>query len=289
MDNIKINGLQQFMGKEIPVVYGGFGKEQRCICDKTIAEIHEVEIKHVRELISRNIIRFKENIDFIDLKKVVVLNDNNLLQKLGYTKMQISKAEHIYLLSERGYNKLIKIMDSNMAWVVYNQLMDKYFSMREDKENQKYNIHNGKELIALALIEANKIIEEKENIIATKEQLIGELKPKADYTDRILQSKALVTITQIAKDYGMSGEKINEILHKLKVQYKQNGQWLLYACYQAKGYTHSETIYFKHNSGVKDTKMITKWTQKGRLFLYDILKKNNILPLIEQNQLALSK
>lgn len=77
MDNIKINGLQQFMGKEIPVVYGGFGKEQRCICDKTIAEIHEVEIKHVRELISRNIIRFKENIDFIDLKKVVVLNDNN--------------------------------------------------------------------------------------------------------------------------------------------------------------------------------------------------------------------
>ena len=119
-----------------------------------------------------------------------------------------------------------------------------------------------------------------------QKQLIGELKPKADYTDMILKSKELVTITQIAKDYGMSGGKFNKILHKLKVQYKQNGQWLLYAKHQEKGYTHSETIHFKHSDGRADTKMLTKWTQKGRLFLYELLKKNDILPVIEQNVAA---
>ncbi len=116
-----------------------------------------------------------------------------------------------------------------------------------------------------------------------QKQLIGELKPKADYTDMILQSKELVTITQIAKDYGMSGGKFNKILHKFNVQYKQNGQWLLYSKHQAKGYTHSETIHFNHSDGSPDTKMITKWTQKGRLFLYKLLKENDILPVIERN------
>ena len=116
-----------------------------------------------------------------------------------------------------------------------------------------------------------------------QKQLIGELKPKADYTDMILQSKELVTITQIAKDYGMSGGKFNKILHKLGVQYKQNGQWLLYAKHQEKGYTHSKTIHFNHSDGRPDTKMITQWTQKGRLFLYKKKKKNDILPIIERH------
>lgn len=119
-----------------------------------------------------------------------------------------------------------------------------------------------------------------------QKQIIGELKPKADYTDTILKSKKLVTITQIAKDYGMSGSKMNQLLHKLKVQYKQNGQWLLYSDYHAKGYTHSETIHFKHSNGKVDTKMITKWTQKGRLFLYNLLKQSGVLPMIEQNVAA---
>lgn len=113
-------------------------------------------------------------------------------------------------------------------------------------------------------------------------QLIGELKPKADYTDKILQNKGLVTITAIAKDYGMSGEKMNEKLHELGVQYKQSGQWLLYSKYHDNGYTHSETIDLTHKDGSKFIKMSTKWTQKGRLFLYELLKKNEILPKIEQ-------
>lgn len=114
-------------------------------------------------------------------------------------------------------------------------------------------------------------------------QINNELKPKADYFDAILKNKGLVTISQIAKDYGMSGRKFNTILHDLGVQYKQSGQWLLYSKYHSKGYTMSETIDIERNDGKKDVVMNTKWTQKGRIFLYELLKQNGIVPTIEKN------
>ncbi len=117
---------------------------------------------------------------------------------------------------------------------------------------------------------------------AKQAQVINELKPKADYTDDILKNPGLVTITQIAKDYGMSGKAMNATLHDFHVVYNLGGQWLLYSRYQAKGYTHSETVAFNHSDGRPDVKMNTKWTQKGRLFLYNLLKRHNILPVIEQ-------
>lgn len=119
---------------------------------------------------------------------------------------------------------------------------------------------------------------------AQQKQIIGELKPRADYTDRILSNKGLVTITQIAKDYGMSGRKMNKLLEDLHVQYKQSGQWLLYADYHDKGYTHSKTIDITRKDGTPDVTMETKWTQKGRLFIYELLKGEGVLPIIEQEQ-----
>ena len=115
-----------------------------------------------------------------------------------------------------------------------------------------------------------------------KDQIIGELTPKADYTDKILQSTSVVTITSIAKDYGLSGSKMNKLLHELGIQYKQGNQWLIYAKYHDKGYTHSETVEFPRSNGTLDVNMITKWTQKGRLFLYNELKDNGYLPMIER-------
>lgn len=121
-----------------------------------------------------------------------------------------------------------------------------------------------------------------ETKVAVKDQQIAELQPKATYYDRILNNKGLAAITQIAKDYGMSGKKLNSYLNVLKVQYKQGGQWLLYSKYQDKGYTHSKTIDITRSDGRKDVVMETKWTQSGRLFLYDLLKREGILPLIEK-------
>lgn len=118
---------------------------------------------------------------------------------------------------------------------------------------------------------------------AQQKQIIGELKPKADYTDYILKNKSLMAVTQIAKDYGMSGQAMNELLHKLGVQYKMSDQWLLYAKYHGKGYTHSEPIPIEHKDGTTAIKMQTKWTQKGRLFIYNLLKAEGIIPVIELN------
>lgn len=118
--------------------------------------------------------------------------------------------------------------------------------------------------------------------VSVKNQIIGELKPKADYYDEILKNPGLVTITQIAKDYGMSGKKMNDILHDLGIQYKQSGQWLLYDKYSKNGYTHSETVDIVRSDGRRDVKMNTKWKQKGRIFLYNMLKEKGIVPMIEQ-------
>lgn len=114
-------------------------------------------------------------------------------------------------------------------------------------------------------------------------QILGELKPKADYTDRILASKGTVPTTAIAKDYGMSAAAFNRLLHEYGVIYKIGKQWFLYAKYQAKGYTHSKTFAFRHSDGRPDCNIQTEWTQKGRLFLYEFLKGKKVLPMIEQD------
>lgn len=123
---------------------------------------------------------------------------------------------------------------------------------------------------------------EAEAEIRVKDQIIGELKPKADYYDEILKNPGLVTITQIAKDYGMSGKKMNRILHELGIQYKQSEQWLLYSDYHCLGYTQFEVTDIIRSDGTPDVKLLTKWTMKGRLFLYNKLKEKGIIPVIEQ-------
>ncbi len=141
--------------------------------------------------------------------------------------------------------------------------------------------------IAIAAFQALKEEREQRQLLQfecnKQKQIIGELKPKADYTDIILQSKSLVTVTQIAKDYGMSGTAMNEMLHNYGVQYKQSGQWLLYSKYHNNGFTHSETVTITHSDGRTGTVMNTKWTQKGRLFIYNLLKSHDILPVIERD------
>lgn len=113
-------------------------------------------------------------------------------------------------------------------------------------------------------------------------QIIGELKPKADYTDRILQSKGTTKINVIANDYGYTAIEFNKLLNRLGIQYKQGEDWLLYREYRGKGYTHSKTFSFKRKNGATDSKTNMEWTQKGRLFLYELLKSKGILPRMEE-------
>ncbi|QHM64371.1 phage antirepressor [Pediococcus pentosaceus] len=113
------------------------------------------------------------------------------------------------------------------------------------------------------------------------EQQVKEFQPKVSYYDKVLSNDALMTISLIAKDYGMSGAGMNKLLHELGVQYRQGGTWLLYAKYQRTGWTHSETKMVSRKDGTEKAVLNTKWTQKGRLGLYELLKDNGYLPLIE--------
>ncbi len=143
MNNLVLKEKQEFMGIQIPVIEGGFGEGQKVILAKTVAEIHEVSTPDINKLINRNIERFTIN-DLLDIKSCQSLSDQQFLS-MGFTKMQISKAENIFLLSQRGYTKLVAMMDNSndKKWDVMNNLIDDYFSM---KAKQKENILDTSEL-----------------------------------------------------------------------------------------------------------------------------------------------
>lgn len=115
---------------------------------------------------------------------------------------------------------------------------------------------------------------EFENI--QKEQIIGELKPKADYLDIILQSQDTLTVTQIGADYGLSAKALNKILNEEGIQRFVNDQWILYTKYMNQGLTKSKTVEFFRRDGRQDYKLLTRWTQKGRVLIHKILEKRNI-------------
>lgn len=116
---------------------------------------------------------------------------------------------------------------------------------------------------------------------ALLEQQIAEYEPKISYLDTILSSKDTVTITQIAADYGMSAQAMNKLLNELNVQHKVGGQWILYRKHMRHGYTKSHTTEIPKADGTSMVVMNTKWTQKGRLFLYELLKDEEIYPQMD--------
>lgn len=118
---------------------------------------------------------------------------------------------------------------------------------------------------------------EQQLLIGRQKETIEELGKRSAYAETVLQNKDLVDITQIAQDYGLSGRRLNAILHEKRVQYKSGKQWILYAPYKGNGYVGSETSQLENGKTV----MRTRWTQKGRLFIHDLLKADGILPVHE--------
>lgn len=190
-----------------------------------------------------------------------------------------------YLITEKGVAQLIggysaavpRAFELNVAYI------NKFEEMKNKLKTNNLPTTYLEALEQLVITEKARLELEAKNeqlVVENKqkEQIINEQKPKATYYDEVLKSTNTVTISQIAKDYGMSGQQLNSLLHDLGVQYKSGGQWLLYSKYQKFGYTKSET--FVNKSGF--SKLNTKWTQTGRLFLYDLLKSNDILPMIDR-------
>ena len=255
-------------------------QNQRILTTKQLAEVYGVDEIRIRQGFTRNTSKFAEGKHYYKIQgkelkefKAKYLNDTTL-----------KFSSELILWTERGASRHCKILDTDKAWQQFDNLEERYF--RAKPLMQPSYLIDDQIQRAQAWIREQEEKQQLKLVTKRQQQIIGELKPKADYTDTILQNKGLVTITQISKDYGMSGQAMNDLLHELDIQYKQSGQWLLYAEYQGKGYTHSRTIDIVRKDGTPDVKMYTKWTQKGRLFLYELLRDNGVLPAIEQEEVT---
>ena len=183
-----------------------------------------------------------------------------------------------YQVTKKGCELIAHKTEGQKGVLFTVRYMDRFEEMEQklQKKTPVTYIEALEQLLASEKEKERLALENKEQL-----QIIGDLQPKADYTDEILKCPGTVTITQIAKDYGISGTKMNKILNELGVQFKKSGQWFIYEKYNGKGYTKSQTVQIERH-GVKDCVMNTKWTQKGRLFLYELLKNEGIYPSIEK-------
>ena len=197
-----------------------------------------------------------------------------------------------YLLTRDGFSLLVmgftgaKALEWKLKYIEAFNKMEQYIKQQvpqlteEDQAILSIVNSTSKAETALAIKNYKEMVEKP--LIETIEKqsdAINELKPHAEYAERVLEDKkTTLTPTQIAKDFGMAGQGLNALLHDLGVQYKQNGQWLLYAKYQGKGYTES------YQADIPHAKPQTRWTQAGKKFIHDILRENGYKTLSETKQ-----
>lgn len=218
--------------------------------------------------------------DVIDSLETMILENGNvrsLIIPSSYKVEGQKRSYKEYLLTKDGFTLyMFNIQGHNNFKMAY---INKFNEMEQQIQNKLPGSYKEALTELLAKVEENEKLQLENSM---SKQKIAEYEPKASYLDSILQNKSLVTVGQIAKDYGMSAQGLNKLLHDLKVQYKQSGQWLLYSKHHDKGLTHSSTTEIEHKDGSTSVRMNTKWTQKGRLFIYNLLKENDVLPTIEQ-------
>ena len=221
------------------------------------------------------------------------------IEKYGFVENQdFVTAPQIYGTANGGHSTRMEYalsvdMAKELSMVENNErgrLARKYFIDCERAAKEQMRVPtNFAEALRLAaeqqeMIEAQqKAIQQSAREIVALSDQITEMQPKISYYDKILASKATLTVTQVAQDYGISAKAFNILLRNFGIQHKVNGQWILYAKYIRQGYVHSKSIDIVRHDGRHETKSNTEWTQKGLLFLYGELKKHGVLPLIEQN------
>lgn len=228
MEALKVLGTEKIGKFEFTGIEGGFGEDKKAMLVRDIALIHNSTIKRINELINRNRKRFRDGIDLIDLKQVV---PNDLFSEYGFTKAQWGNANHIYLLSERGYAKLLKIMDDDKAWDIYDELVDNYFNMRVAiKENKP------------SLVTQERLAIMKDNSATRRANMLYKIAmaTESNSSKQALLAKAAETITgemtipimkekeysagDIAKKLGTTATMVGKTANKLGLKAEQPGQ-----------------------------------------------------------------
>lgn len=223
------------------------------------------------------------------LHKVLNVNSNyttwfERMTEYGFTEGQ-DFLPHLEK-STGGRPKQDHVLKLDMAKeIAMIQRTDKGKEVRQYFIQVEKDFNSPEKIMARALKIADRKIISLEHKNEVLQLELEEARKQTDYLDLILQTKDMLTTTQIAQDYGMSANKFNQILKQVGIQRKVNGQWILYTKYQGKGYIASRTFDYVGKDNKVHSKITTVWTQLGRRFIYEKLKDNDIYPLIEQVEL----
>lgn len=264
------------------IVYRG-DSNQPLTNSKLVAEVFEKEHKHVREAIKKLLTTAENSTVRQMFSESTYLNEQNKEQPMfimnqdGFTLLAMGfngkKAMEFKLKYIEAFNKMKKEIEVTKPSVPQNYLEALKSLVKAEEEKQQLALENKKQQEQILTIsKANMELGNK----------ITEMLPKVSYYDKILQSNATMTITQIAQDYGMTAMRLNKELESMRIQHKVRGQWILFAQFLEGGYVHSRAVEIVRSDGRHDVKYNTEWTTKGRIFLYESLKAKGILPLIEQ-------
>ena len=214
-----------------------------------------------------------------DIRKLLggAQNCADLFYKSSYIHEQNKQEYPMYLMNRDGFSLVVLGFRGKVAveWIM--KYIEAFNQMEKKLNDPEFLVQRSMEYLKNrcdALLLENK----------AQSQQIAELKPKASYYDVILNCKSLLATSVIAKDYGWSAIRLNEYLHKKGIQFKQGKTWLLYQKYATEGYASTKTHEHLGNDGTNHANVHTYWTQKGRRFIYDLLKNDGIVPLIERDE-----
>lgn len=266
------------------IVYRGEGN-QPLTNSKLVAEVfekpHDNVLKAIRKILQVGIVKNDETPMF---EETTYINEQNkqsypmfIMNQDGFTLLAMGfngkKAMEFKLKYIEAFNAMKRQIEQSNPSVPQNYLEALKSLVKAEEEKLQLALENKKQQEQILTIsKANMELGNK----------ITEMLPKVSYYDKILQSNATMTVTQIAQDYGMSAMRLNKELESMRIQHKVRGQWILFAQFLEGGYVHSRAVEIIRKDGLHDVKYNTEWTTKGRIFLYESLKAKGILPLIEQ-------
>lgn len=266
------------------IVYRG-DSNQPLTNSKLVAEVfgkeHRNVVRDIKNLIEGGVLKNEQTPMF---EETTYVNEQNkqsypmfIMNQDGFTLLAMGfngkKAMEFKLKYIEAFNAMKRQIEQSNPSVPQNYLEALKSLVKSEEEKQQLALENKKQQETILTIS-------KENMELGNK--ITDMLPKVSYYDKILQSNATMTITQIAQDYGMSAIKMNKELESMRIQHKMRGQWILFAQFLKGGYVHSRAVDIVRSDGSHDVKYNTEWTTKGRIFLYEALKAKGILPLIEQ-------
>ena len=228
MEALKVLGTEKVGKIEFTGIEGGFGEGKKAMLVRDIALVHNRPTYKISELINRNRKRFKDGIDILDLKSVILPKDK---EKYGFNQNAWNRSNHLYLLSERGYAKLLKIMDDDKAWDIYDELVDNYFNMRVAIKENKPSLVTQERLAIMkdnsATRRANMLykIAMATDSNSSKQQLLARAAKEitGEMTIPIMKEKEY-SATDIAKRLGTTATMVGRTANRLGLKADQPGQ-----------------------------------------------------------------